>query len=540
MRRNPFKEVSLSDSGVSEILSECRAQMEKGRFPSSEIESFLDRVTEILGFYREQDGEGKQVEYLIRRRFRGVELRLGIHGEKLNPLEAEREKADVGRSVQQMLSPLSLIQPVGVSYLYIRDLNVVIITGIRTQVESPHRSPMLYTAMMGAVCGLISLQLPEGVREALVSGIAKPVQSVCLGVLTGVMGPIVFLSLLTAIAALGSINDLTNLGTKIISRFIVVTLKVMAVSIAVSLLFYSVIGKGGTDLQLEQISELVLGIIPTNVISPLLEGNIPQLVVLSIGLGAALLLLDDKVDGLKNLLVQAHHWFMSLMGIVMTVNPIIPFTSLFITIAQGAGTSLLNGWEFIVAVYIAATICGLAKLVRVSVKYKVDAKTLLRKLKPLMSTSFASANNNAMLKQEYEISEKELGIKPEFSSFWIPMSQAMLNTYSTIMMTIPPFLILKYMGLPISYSFLLVLVLMVLELSIANPGTTGGWIILFAALGFSSDYVGMFLTYKMACANYNAASGALQVGLEQIEAADSFGALDLEKLREEPTGTGTV
>ena len=86
----------------------------------------------------------------------------------------------------------------------------------------------------------------------------------------------------------------------------------------------------------------------------------------------------------------------------------------------------------------------------------------------------------------------------------------------------------------------LVLVLMVLELSIANPGTTGGWIILFAALGFSSDYVGMFLTYKMACANYNAASGALQVGLEQIEAADSFGALDLEKLREEPTGTGTV
>ena len=39
------------------------------------------------------------------------------------------------------------------------------------------------------------------------------------------------------------------------------------------------------------------------------------------------------------------------------------------------------------------------------------------------------------------------------------------------------------------------------------------------------------MTYKLACANYNAAYGALQVGLEQIEAAYKFDAIDLDRLR---------
>ncbi len=99
-------------------------------------------------------------------------------------------------------------------------------------------------------------------------------------------------------------------------------------------------------------------------------------------------------------------------------------------------------------------------------------------------------------------------------------------------MIIPPILILKYTNTPISLIFLVVYVLLVLELSIANPGTTGAWTILFAALALPPEYVGTFMMYKLFTANFNAAYGALQVGLEQIEAANRFDAIDLDKLRE--------
>lgn len=42
------------------------------------------------------------------------------------------------------------------------------------------------------------------------------------------------------------------------------------------------------------------------------------------------------------------------------------------------------------------------------------------------------------------------------------------------------------------------------------------------------------MMYKLFTANYNAAYGALQVGLEQIEAAYLQGEIDLDKLREKP------
>ena len=530
--RSTKKSTILTDECSNEILSDCRSLLEKYRFSDDEIDLFLNHAADVLRCYREHFGEDAQLEYRVRKRFKRVELRLVMRGEKLSPLEAKKEMGDTNQSVQQALSPLVWNQTIAISHVYVAGRNVVTVVSPRIEAKALHRSPMLYAAILGLVCGLLCLCLPDDIRNVIVNDIAKPVQSVSLRVLTGVMAPVILFSMITAVSALGSINELTDLGFKIIGRFIVITLSVMAVGIVVSLFFYSVIGEGSADFQLEQLVDLVLGIIPTNILSPLLDGNIPQLVVLGLALGAALLMLEGKVDGLKDILNQVNKWIMSLMGIVMTIVPVIPFICIFTTVAQGSGTDLLNGWEFIVASYVAATICGAIKLVRVSVKYKVKAAVLWTKLKPLIGTAFAAANNTTMMKQEYEISERELGIKPEFSSFWIPMSQAMLNPRRTLMLVIPPFLILKYTGMPISTAFLLVLIILVLELSIASPGTTGGWTILFAALGLPVDYVGLFVTYRLACANYNAAYGALQVGLEQIEAASKFDAIDLDVLRD--------
>lgn len=105
---------------------------------------------------------------------------------------------------------------------------------------------MLYAVALGLVCGLLCLNLPDDIRSVIVNDIAKPVQSVCLSMLMGVMAPVI--------------------------------------------------------------------------LSPLLEGNIPQLVVLGLALGAALLMLEDKVDGLKDILSQVSKWSMSLMGIVMIIK----------------------------------------------------------------------------------------------------------------------------------------------------------------------------------------------------------------------------
>ena len=110
----------------------------------------------------------------------------------------------------------------------------------------------------------------------------------------------------------------------------------------------------------------------------------------------------------------------------------------------------------------------------------------------------------------------------------------MLSVKTTVHLIIPPFLILKYTGMPITSSFLLVLIILTLEMSIASPGINSAWVILFASLALPSDYVGIFAVYKMLTTNYGSACSMLYSALEQIELSDAMGEIDKSVL----TGEG--
>lgn len=60
-------------------------------------------------------------------------------------------------------------------------------------------------------------------------------------------------------------------------------------------------------------------------------------------MGAALLMLEERVSGLKELLAQTNEWFLSLMDIVMVITPAIPFVCVIVIVAGGSVADLLNG-----------------------------------------------------------------------------------------------------------------------------------------------------------------------------------------------------
>ncbi|MCR5405019.1 MAG: cation:dicarboxylase symporter family transporter [Butyrivibrio sp.] len=492
-------------------------------------------LNRVLDLYREKLGEQEVIQYVVRKRFMRIDCTLSIAGEMISPLDAENYTSNRER-VERTLNHLLINKTDQVSYIYSARHNIVSVASLPKTERSILKSPMIWAVVLGLILGIICNHLPEDVKTIILDDIMTPLFNVCIGIITRIMVPVIFSSLLTSIAALRSVDDLTNLGFKIIRRFVIVTVSIIVVGIAVTLIFYYNFGVSSVDFSPENLFSLILNIIPTNIVSPFADGNTPQLVVLALFFGAALLVAGDKAHGLKDILGQINFWIMSAMGIAMTVCPVIPFVSIFSVVAKGNGRDLLNGWEFVVASYAICTICGIIKLILVCTRCNVKISVVWKKLWPMVSNAFVSGNNTTILKQEYDISEKDLGITPVFSSFWIPMSQAMFNPRQTVSLLVPPILILKYMGIPISMPFLVIYFLLVLELSIANPGTAGGWTILFAALSLPADYVGAFMLYRMFTQNYNAAFGALEMGLEQIAMAHKHDEIDLEKLREEKAG----
>jgi Na+/H+-dicarboxylate symporter len=92
----------------------------------------------------------------------------------------------------------------------------------------------------------------------------------------------------------------------------------------------------------------LLDVIPTSIVDPFVNNDMPQLVVLGVLMGVSLVLLGDRVKGLATNLEQVKIWANEFMSIVLKLSPLVPFLSVFSWWAKGTSASLLwagNTWR---------------------------------------------------------------------------------------------------------------------------------------------------------------------------------------------------
>ena len=515
---NTKKITLLGDNSTNPIVMDSVAMLRDAHYDDCYVEQFADDVISVLNDYAALVGEGTEIEYSLKKGLVGISLKVFIPGERYNPFDsgADAKKRKLANVVKLNLNT----ETATVSYAYAFERNIVSVSiPLSNRKKGIIKNPMVIAIVLGVVLGFLCQCLPDAANSFIVDEIASPLLSILLGILSGIMGPVIFISMITSIIAMESINDLTNLGFKIIRRFIVIILFLIAVSIVVSGIFFRSFGTGSVSFAPEQIIQMVFDIIPVNPFQSFLENKTPQLVILGFLLGCALLVLGDSVDELKEMLTQINEWIMSAMKLVLLVVPAIPFLSIFTSIARGNASEILEGWKFIVAVYIVYSICTAFKVAKVSVTTGTGIPELWRKIKPVVKLAFTTGSTAAPINKAYEVSDEGFNIKPEFTNFWIPMCSAMLSPKTAINVVIATFMVAEMTGVAISTSFLFVLILVTLELSLASPGTTSAWAIMFATLMLPTEYVGLFTVYRLLTTNFGAGCTEAYVILEEVEAA---------------------
>ncbi len=123
---------------------------------------------------------------------------------------------------------------------------------------------------------------------------------------------------------------------------------------------------------------------------------------------------------------------------------------------------------------------------------------------------------------------QEFHIKKEFSSLWVPMCTAMMALQTTINVIVATIMMTEILGLPISITFLFVLIFLTLEMSLASPGTTGSWVIAFETFSMPTTYVGLFSAYRVFVKNYATAAAIAYNMCEQVELAYKMDVIETE------------
>lgn len=514
----------LQDNSTNEIVAESRKLLSDAGFDENYIDLFEEGVVDALDDYAELIGEGTEIEYSLKKKLTKIDFEIRIPGDPYDLFEygshADRRQAEKLND-----NNCNTDMP-SVSYKYASDENRITVSVPLSEKKSTVFSdPTVIAIILGIVMGLICMHLPDEMNSFIIDDIASPVQSTLLGAISGIMGPYIFISMATSINSMNSISDLTNLGWKIVKRFVVIILFVIAVSLLVSGLFFNSFGTAQMSYSPDELIDMVLNIIPTNLVQPFIDNNTAQLVVLGVLLGAALLLLDDKAAGLSDMLSQVNQWIVSAMNIVLKLTPAIPFLSLMILIGRGNFSLILKGWKWIAAVYISFAIVLIVKAVKMSLVTGAGIPEFWNKIKPAVKTAFTTSSNAAAMKQMYEISDEELGIDPEFSSFWIPICSSMLGTKTALYVVTATLMTAELCGMAMTNSFMLVLILVTLELSLANPGAASAWTTMFTVLGMSTDYVGLFTTFRVFTDNYCVGATEAHSMMEQYEAAYKLGGM---------------
>lgn len=414
------------------------------------------------------------VVYCIRPGQRSI--RVSVTGPSVNPnTDFEENELDAAGNV--------ILESLGLSpmYRYIKGVNQV-----DFQVPGKKVNQLSWVALAGMlaiILGLLTTSLSWNTQRFLTEQLVMPTLKILLGLLTGVAMPMIFLSICTGILGIGNVAALGRIGKKFLLRFLGLTFIVSTLSVAGVGWMFPLSGDGETEaVGFQAIYNLVLKMIPTNLVSPFLDGNALQLIILGMSCGVALLILGERAGGLSDVIRQAEDMVSLLMRGINRLIPLFVFLTFYGLTVTSDASKLGGAVKILILVVVLCLLLALVFTIVVCVRCHVSMGTLLRKTLPVFLVAFSTASSAASFPLRLEICEKHLGIAGQAARFSVSLAQTLFKPTGCIIYSVSALCVAAAYDLPITPLWLVLLVLVSAVLTIATPPVAGGTNMAYSAL----------------------------------------------------------
>ena len=252
--------------------------------------------------------------------------------------------------------------------------------------------------------------------------------------------PLVFFNLIAGVTSLADFSTLGRLGFKTLLYYFATT----SIALCLGLLIASIM-QPGIGMQLSEpvspsfgtvpaMSELVLGLFPSNIFDAFSQGNIVQVVVFALFLGITILLMPeqqkDEIQGAFALLASL---FRELVGLILRFAPIGVGALAAATVGTYGGAIFGPLAKFIVSIWSAQMIMIIAYMIVLAILTKRPPLTWLKQTAPLYATTAATCSSLASLVVAMEIARARLRLPENIYSFTLPLG-AQLNKDGTAIM----------------------------------------------------------------------------------------------------------
>ncbi|OES43986.1 sodium:dicarboxylate symporter [Domibacillus iocasae] len=359
--------------------------------------------------------------------------------------------------------------------------------------------------ILGAIVGLVLNLTAPNVFDVLNTYLFVPVGQIFLSLISMLVVPLVFFSIVLGSAGLGDPQKLGRIGLKTVTYFLITT----CFAIIIGLCLAAIIQPGsagefdtaGAEFSTEEappVSETLMNIIPKNPINAMAEGNMLQLIVFAVFIGLALTALGDKTKGIFSLVEQGNEIMMYLVGLVMKFAPY----GTFGLIATAIGT---QGWDAILAMGSYMLVVLAALFIHSVVTYggtvaflaKKSPIWFFKKFAPAMGVAFSTSSSNATLPVSMEVAQRDLKVPEPISSFVQPLGATINMDGTAIMQGVATLFIAQAYGIELTMADLATVVLTATLASIGTAGVPGVGLIMLAmvlgSVGLPVEGIGLII-----------------------------------------------
>lgn len=337
----------------------------------------------------------------------------------------------------------------------------------------------------------------------------KPIGTIFINSLKMIAVPLVLASLIVGVSNLGDISKLSRIGGKTIGTYLLTT--VVAVSIGLLLVNIFAPGKslpietrenlmsmyeGDAGSRVGQAAELqkqsplqpLVDIVPQNVFQATTDNAaMLQVVFFAIIVGISLLQIQKSkaepviafFDGMNDVIIQ-------IVNYIMLIAPYGVFALMASLIVEIAGDNPDSAIELLLALlkYSLVVVGGLLTMVLIVYPLilmaftKVKYMDFFKAIRPAQLLAFSTSSSSATLPVTMKQVEEELGVSEEISSFVLPLGATVNMDGTSLYQGVAAVFIAQALGMDLSLSQQLMIVLTATLASIGSAGVPGAGLIM--------------------------------------------------------------
>ena len=317
----------------------------------------------------------------------------------------------------------------------------------------------------------------------------KTIATIYTNLIKMIVIPTVFFAILFGITNISDIHHLGRIGLKATIIYGIAT--ILAITIGIAFTSFLEPGKGvilinnySQDIKIlstlqQNISDIIINIVPTNFINAMSSGNTLQVVFFAFFFGLSLILVKEKAHDIKNVIISTTHVIFKMVELVIKTTPYGVF-AIMAWIVGDYGLSLILSLGKLIFVIMAAFTLQYIFFGLMILATKLQPIQFYKKTFNIQTLALATSSSKATITTAIQDLQNKAGVSKRAASFVLPLGASVNMTGTAIYIAACALFFAQVAGIKLTGSQYLILIITSTIGSIGAAGYPGGAVIMLS------------------------------------------------------------